>query len=185
MLTKAFLKIVRPLGVQALTRWVRDVAEGDHGATLQRLYWKLTGGKTWIGFALGCLSVSAILLGLDERVGYGLAGLGTFLVSVGLTDKAWRSWRPEALTNSTIYRVLAAAPVEVAGAFTAAYAWTASTCAWPDPWCGVAQVAVLLCAAVAIQIGLLDAAWRSPAPQISWSRSARLKEEPLFGGSKS
>lgn len=119
-------KVAWSLGGRAAARWFRDVAEGQKGDRLKRIYWALAGGKTWTGFGVGL--VAAVALGLGEmQIAAGLAAVAGFLSGVGLVDAAWRTGVPTALKASLVYRFLAANSAELA-MLLAAISATAATC---------------------------------------------------------
>jgi hypothetical protein len=175
MLTRLLMKIGKPLGVSALTSWVRAVAEGKHGTRLQTIYWRLVGWKVGFGAVLVLLSGVAYVTDADPRISKTLGAVAALLISLGLTDKAWREWRPPAITDHVVYRILAAHPVELAAAFTSGGLWLVNDCTFGDPWCRIAQWSLWLLAAAAIQLGLLDSGWKAPVPRVRAETVERLK----------
>jgi hypothetical protein len=97
-------KILLSLGMKALGKWIREVAEGKHGQGLQNVYLSLQGWKTLIGVALGGAAAALLAMGLVEPAGW-IGTVGALLVSVGLADKAWRS-APASWTEQAWYRFL-------------------------------------------------------------------------------
>lgn len=169
MLTRLAIKMAKPLGIKAALGWIRKVAEGEKGQRLKNAYWWLVGKKTAAGLVLASVSAALGILSAYGMVDIPtsavatLASVGGFLVEAGILDKGWRGYRPEALTQSALYRFLAQHPAEVASAFGAAFAWQANDCTFGG-WCAAILVVLGLLAGAAMQLGLLDAAWKAPAP---------------------
>jgi hypothetical protein len=153
---------------RVLTSKLRAAAEGKLGDTPdareknRARYWGLVGKKTGTGVAL--LALTAVLAAFPETNNWApyLAGpLALLLVEWGLLDKAWRAYRPSWL-NSPWARILATHTAEVGAALTGAFTWQQTTC--NGAWCPYLGGALIVLAALAVQFGFLDAAWRAPAP---------------------
>jgi hypothetical protein len=153
---------------RVLTSKVRAAAEGklgktpDERAAYRARYWWLVGKKTGTGVVL--LALTAALGAYPETNAWApyIAGpLAVLLIEWGLLDKAWRSYRP-AFLDSTWARVLAAHTAEAGTVFTAAFTWQMTGC--DGAWCSYVGGLLLALAALAVQYGFLDAAWKAPAP---------------------
>lgn len=172
MLTKLVLKLARPLGIKAALAWVRRAAEGQEGPAWRRRYEWLVGKKT--STALVLASVATVLVAFEQHDAARWVGVAAgFLFQAGILDRAWRGQRPTWLTESGLYRLLAAYPAEVASAFTLAVAWQQDECA--GDWCRFAGYGLIALAATAVNLGLLDAAWKSPGPRVAPGRFSRFR----------
>lgn len=162
MLNALVAKIAGPLARKiALTR-IRDAAEGRLGPTWKARYWALAGAKRWIGFGLFILAVCLEALGERETALF--AGVAaTFLVTAGLVDKGWRSDIPDSVRESALYRGVARFSGELAALLaTVAYFVSTGDCAGYD--CAIVARGLAVVAAVLVQLGLVDAAWKSVPP---------------------
>jgi hypothetical protein len=172
-MTNPLTKLVKATGGALVRRFltskVRAAAEGklgntpDDRAKARAWYWWLVGKKTGTGLAL--LVLTAILAAFPETSTYGayIVGPGALLlIEWGVLDKAWRDYRPTWL-SSPWARILATHTAEVGTAFAGAFTWQQSQCS--GAWCPYLGGLLIALAAVAVQFGFLDAAWRAPAPR--------------------
>lgn len=95
-------KLAMKLGLKILGREVRAAAEGKKGAKPRAVYRAFLGHKTLMGVVLGALAAGLAVLG-DGGAATGVGLVGTFLVSVGLADKGWRSQTPYTLRESRFW----------------------------------------------------------------------------------
>lgn len=175
MLTRLAVKLGGKLGVKWALAWVRGAAEGKHGKFAQELYWRLVGWKVAIGFGLAAGGAAVLVLEGPAWLAVGITSLGGLLLQAGILDKAWRGVRPEWLERSELFRLAAQNPADIATAFGLAFTWQANQCAFGATWCALILWALAVFAGVAVQLGLLDAAWRARLP-FPVARSAKAQE---------
>ena len=97
-------QVALKLGGKWAGNFLREVADGTKGPGLQKTYLWLQGKKTAIGVLMAGICAVMIALGTESYLSW-VAGLATFLVTVGLADKAWRSV-PQSWLGANWYRVL-------------------------------------------------------------------------------
>lgn len=183
MLTDLVRKIGGALVRKIATGKVRAAAEGNLGKRWHDLYWWAVGKKAWIGFVL------AITFGVLEYFQVGewrtyLGAAAVLFIEWGVLDKGWRQGVPDVIRNNAVYRLLASYPAELASLFAAAWAAVQAGHCWRVD-CQVAQVALAILAALAVQVGLLDAAWRAVPPMFeytdgSWRITVQSKGQPVL-----
>lgn len=169
-LTKLAGKVGKALGLKLAVNWINGAAEGKKGPEAKAAYWSLVGYKTWTGFGLAIVAAAAVAFGLPDAVSITVGTAAGLLIEAGLLDKAWRGYRPAALTNSAFYRLAAEHPAEIAAAFTAAVVWERGGGCTYGAWCKALFIGTAALASAAIQLGLLDGAWRAPAPRAPLDR---------------
>ena len=159
--------LVRSVGLRWLTGQVRAAAEGKLGPRWQRIYWSLAGGKRLIGFSLAVAAGTAGALGYDNIM-IGLGSAGTFLFGLGFVDKNWRDEaESDWLKDSAVWKFLAHNSPTVTAGLLAATAWLQSpTSCTLGEWCVRGAIATVVLGAAFVQIGVVDAAWQAPAPQV-------------------
>jgi hypothetical protein len=97
-----FRKIILKLGMSWAGRELRAIAEGKRGTGPQGVYLFLQGKKTLIGVLLAVTAAVLVSLGHDVS-GAGVGAIASFLISVGLADKAWRT-RPATFEGHALWR---------------------------------------------------------------------------------
>jgi hypothetical protein len=158
-------KLVRTLGVKWLTGQVRAAAEGKLGPKWQGLYWWFAGRKRTISTFLFVAAGAAAMLGYVQFAA-GLAVVASIGISLGFVDANWRDDATDDwLKDSRLWKLLAAnAPIITAGAATGLAWLQGSDCSIAE-WCSRGSIALSVVMAVAVQVGLVDAAWNAPAPE--------------------
>lgn len=179
VLNKLVRKAAATVGVSFVLGQIRAAAEGRLGSKWKERYWALAGVKTWTGLAFALAAVVLAATGYQEFALYVGAGAG-FLVQAGILDKAWRGEIPEPLRQSAVYRFLAGNAELVTALFGSA---AAAVTQYEGPEQKVYFLILAGVAAVAVQFGLLDAAWRARGPlPLWWSKSMRkdwIEEAPI------
>jgi len=166
-------RVLKAVGVKWLTSQVRAAAEGKLGPRWKALYWGLAGKKRWISAAFGIFSGALSLAGY-QHVAEACAGIAVVGVALGFVDANWRTeqWGADWLKDSAVWRVLAYnAPVLTAG-ILAALGWLqGSTCTLGVDWCGYGSIAVTVLGCALVQVGIVDAAWMAPPPNVRYPTS--------------
>ena len=174
VLRKVGLKLI----THELTKYAGDAASGKLGPAVQARYEFWRGKKTWSGVALMVAGVGAAALGYDA-VAEWTAGAGGFLATLGLIDKGYRSDIPYAVAESGLYRFLAAHGGLVGAVLVTASTWLTGA---PDcGWCLVVDRVILVLGAVAVQVKLIDPAWRSKPSVIDFETLSRYVDEDEKG----
>lgn len=168
----------RKLGLQFLLSQLldtlKDAGEGRLGPAWQARYWWWAGKKTWTGVALMLAGVAAEALGQHDAALW-ITGAGGFLASAGLVERAHRSEIPAAIAESGWYRFLAQHGGLLGGLLVTASAMVPTS---PDcSWCLVADKVVLVLGAVAVQVKLIDPAWKSRPPIVDLEALQRYADE--------
>lgn len=100
--------VIRTVALKLGGKWagsqLKAIANGEKGPGAQKVYLWLQGKKTWVGVIMAGTCAVMIALGVEKYLTY-VAALATFLVTVGLADKAWRSV-PESWLAANWYRIL-------------------------------------------------------------------------------
>mgnify|MGYP001415127042 CR=1 FL=1 len=116
--------LIRAIAEKTIVGWLRDGAAGKHGALVQSALAKARGKKFVTGLLLGGLAFLAVGLGFDQA-GFWLGWIGGPLAAVGLVDKAIHEpGRPDFLSESTLYRLLADNAGTIASLLLGAFAYT-------------------------------------------------------------
>lgn len=163
-------KLVRKVGLALALKLgiaqVRAAATGQLGPVWKHRYDALQGKKTLVG--LGLALAAAVLASLGHQADAALVGaVAGFMLQVGLLDKAWRSYIPEALAESRAYRWLAAHSAGLATALTTALAVLEVPGLQAWHYHHAAQLTVVGLGAACAQLGLVDAAWRAQPPWLT------------------
>lgn len=162
-------KVGRAIGLRLLGDFIRGAAEGKQGDFLAAVYQGLASHKRVIGLLLMVGSIATAGIG-EQAAAEALVAAGAFMVSVGLIDAAWRSDVPEWLSASAAWRLLAQHSADVAALMGLLY-YRLQACggafefAWDN--CVLWSRVVLGTAAVLVQFGLMDAAWRTAPPDLT------------------
>lgn len=162
-------KVGRAVGVKLALSWVRASAEGRNGPKAKAVYWWLAGRKRYLGLAAALAAVTVAALGHPNwavAVGSG----AVLLVEAGLLDKAWRNDLPPAVTTAGWYRLLAQHSGDLAALLaTGFYAVTHGSCIeWHFLTCQVEAAALIGTAAGLVHLGLVDSAWKSRPPGLTF-----------------
>jgi hypothetical protein len=160
-------KLMLKLGMRWATGQIRAIAEGKKGERLQRFYWTLAGGKRVTGLLLGVAAGVAQALGYAS-VAVGLGTVGGVLLALGFVDANWRETaESDWLKDSAVWKFLAHNSPTVTAGLLAAAAWLQSpTSCTLGEWCVRGALATAILGAAFVQIGVVDAAWNAPAPQV-------------------
>lgn len=154
------------LGIKYVLNQIRAAAEGRLGPEWKARYWALAGWKTTTGLLLALTSAVLLFLGYQDAAAT-IATVAGLAIEVGLLDRAWRTALPAWLAQSALYRFLAAHAANLATIFsTTAAAIAAGYCGGMD--CHMAMLILGGLAAAAVQLGLLDAAWKAAPPIVSF-----------------
>jgi hypothetical protein len=174
---KLIRKLLMKLGGSFATRWIREVAEGYRHHWLGRVYWWLAGKKRWISLALGLTAGALVQIG-EPKAAAMVGTVAAVLFLLGFVDKSWRTVEiPPALRESWWWKLLAHNSPTLAIAFAAGRQWLAGpSCSVAAQVCTWGSYAVAFLAAVAVQAGLMDAAWRSKAPNLDGGPLDRRKK---------
>jgi hypothetical protein len=156
---------IRKVGLRLITaqvtRYAGDAASGKLGPVALARYELWRGKKTWTGMALMVAGVGAAALGYND-VAEWTAVAGGFLATVGLIDRGYRTDIPGEVAQNGLYRFLASHGGLVGGILVTASTWLSGA---PDcGWCLVVDKVVLVLGAVAVQVKLIDPAWRAKPP---------------------
>lgn len=157
-------KLVKAVGVKWLTGQVRAAAEGALGPKWMAAYWWMAGRKRTISTFIAVGAGVAVIAGYPTWAEV-LAGVAAVGMSLGFVDANWRDdAEADWLKDSALWRLAAHnAPIITAG-LVAATGWLqGSTCSLGE-WCARGTIFVTIAGAVFVQIGIVDAAWKSPAP---------------------
>lgn len=152
------------VGLDWVLARIRDAAEGRLGQGAKAAYWFLAGAKTWSGFGLAIAAGAFEAIGEHQWAVWVGAAAGV-LISAGLVDKAWRADIPAVIAQSGLYRFLAGNSAGLSALLATAFAGLEHMAA-TDPHYAVAAKVVLALAALGVQLGLVDAAWRSKPPVV-------------------
>jgi hypothetical protein len=159
-------KLVRTLGVKWLTGQVRAAAEGKLGPKWQYLYWWFVGRKRAISTFLFVAAGAAAMLGYVQFAA-GLAVVASVGISLGFVDANWRDDATDDwLKDSTAWKLVATNAPMVTTAAVAGLAWLQGDACSLGEWCGRASIGLSVAMTVAVQVGLVDAAWNAPAPEL-------------------
>lgn len=170
--------LVRTIAEKLLIGRLRDVAAGKYGPGWQKAYDAAKGLKSYTGVVCGCAGF--VLAGFGDNAAADTAfGVGAFLVTVGLADKAVRQpGRPEFLSNSAVYRLLADNSGAIAAALGSAYAYVQSAGCTSFMFHGYAvtcavQSNILAGLALAlVYVGILDHGLTSQTPAAAKAAAA-------------
>lgn len=163
-MNKLLRSLIKKVGMAWVTGKVRDAAEGKLGPKWKAVYWATVGKKRVVGVVFAIVAGAAEALGYRE-VAVGLVGLAGVAVSLGIIDSNWRS-EQEAhwLKDHALWKLAANNAPMVTSGLLAALAWlSGDTCTYGE-WCARGVVGVTVLGAVLVQVGLIDAAWKAPAP---------------------
>jgi len=173
-MNKLIRKIAMKLGVGFVTKWVRGVAEGHRAHFLGRAYWWLAGKKRAVSAILGL--VAAALASMGETQAAAIIGTVALIgFALGVVDKSWREVDlPAKLKASWWWKLLANNAPVLAIAAAASHQWFGGpSCSLEARFCTWGAYAVAFIAAISVQAGLMDAAWRSKAPNLQPGRPSR------------